>query len=185
MKPGATSIDIARLAQVSQATASRASSAIPLVSEETQRVQAIAAQLKCKLDKNASNLRRMHSGIPALWWFEDPTVGESRINPFFRSMPGSITRACARRSYDLVISFQQLSHDWHADFAHSKKTDGLILLGHGDYLARRDKLERLVTQDTTQSGEARVRSVRRMFRRLSVPSAVPPVNLVVRRSRLH
>jgi DNA-binding LacI/PurR family transcriptional regulator len=149
MKGKATSIDIAHLAGVSQATVSRALAGSPLVNEETRRrIQAAAEQLNYKLDKNASNLRRMHTGTLALLFFEDPTADESHINPFFLSMLGSITRACALQGYDLLISFQQLSDDWHADFADSKKADGLILLGYGDYLAYRDKLEKLVEQGT-------------------------------------
>ena len=149
MKGKATSIDIAHLAGVSQATVSRALRGSPLVNEETRRrVQAAAEQLNYKLDKNASNLRRMHTGTLALLFFEDPTADESHINPFFLSMLGSITRACARQGYDLLISFQQLSADWHADFADSKKADGIILLGYGDYLAYCDKLEKLVAQGT-------------------------------------
>jgi DNA-binding LacI/PurR family transcriptional regulator len=149
MKGKATSIDIAYLAGVSQATVSRALRGSPLVNEETrQRIQAAAEQLNYKLDKNASNLRRMHTGTLALLIFEDPTADESHINPFFLSMLGSITRACAQQGYDLLISFQQFSHDWHADFADSKKADGIILLGYGDYLAYRDKLEKLVAQGT-------------------------------------
>jgi DNA-binding LacI/PurR family transcriptional regulator len=61
-------------------------------------------------------------------------------------MLGSITRACARRGQDLLISFQQFSDDWHADYADSKKADGLILLGYGDYLAHLGRLQRLVEQ---------------------------------------
>ncbi len=149
MKVKATSIDIAHLAGVSQATVSRALRGSPLVNEETRRrIQAAAEQLNYKLDKNASNLRRMHSGTLALLLFEDPTADESHINPFFLSMLGSITRACAQRGYDLLISFQQFSHDWHADFADSNKADGIILLGYGDYLTHRDKLEKLVAQRT-------------------------------------
>jgi DNA-binding LacI/PurR family transcriptional regulator len=149
MKGKATSIDIAHLAGVSQATVSRALAGSPLVNEETRRrIQAAAEQLNYKLDKNASNLRRMHTGTLALLFFEDPTADESHINPFFLSMLGSITRACALQGYDLLISFQQLSDDWHADFADSKKADGLILLGYGDYLTYRDKLEKLVEQGT-------------------------------------
>ena len=149
MKGKATSIDIAYLAGVSQATVSRALRGSPLVNEETrQRIQAAAEQLNYKLDKNASNLRRMHTGTLALLIFEDPTADESHINPFFLSMLGSITRACAQQGYDLLISFQQFSRDWHADFADSKKADGIILLGYGDYLAYRDKLEKLVAQGT-------------------------------------
>ncbi len=149
MKGKPTSIDIAHLAGVSQATVSRALRGSPLVNEETRlRIQAAADQLNYTLDKNASNLRRMYSGTLALLIFEDPTADESHINPFFLSMLGSITRACARQGYDLLISFQQLSHDWHADFADSKKADGIILLGYGDYLPHRDKLEKLVAQGT-------------------------------------
>ena len=149
MKAKATSIDIAHLTGVSQATVSRALRGSPLVNEETrQRIQAAADQLNYKVDKNASNLRRMHTGTLALLFFEDPTADESHINPFFLSMLGSITRACALRGYDLLISFQQFSRDWHADFADSKKADGLILLGYGDYLAYTDKLEKLVAQGT-------------------------------------
>lgn len=144
-----TSFDIAHLTGVSQSTVSRALRGSPLVSEETrQRIKAAADQLNYKVDKNASNLRSQHSGTLALLLFEDPTADDSHINPFFLSMLGSITRACALRGYDLLISFQQLSDDWHADYADTKKADGIILLGYGDYLAYRDKMQKLAAQGT-------------------------------------
>lgn len=144
-----TSLDIAYLAGVSQATVSRALRGSPLVNEETRRrIEAAVKQLNYKVDKNASNLRTQHSGTLALLIFEDPTADDSHINPFFLSMLGSITRACAQHGYDLLISFQQFSRDWHADYADSKKADGIILLGYGDYLAYRDKLATLVEQGT-------------------------------------
>lgn len=149
IKGKATSLDIAHLAGVSQPTVSRALRGSPMVNEETRkRILAIAEQLNYKVDKNASNLRRQHSGTLALLFFEDPTPDESAINPFFLSMLGSITRACALRGYDLLISFQQLSNDWQADYEDSKKADGIILLGYGDYLESRSRLERLVEQGT-------------------------------------
>lgn len=149
IKGKATSLDIAHLAGVSRPTVSRALRGSPMVNEETRkRILAIAEQLNYKVDKNASNLRRQHSGTLALLFFEDPTPDESAINPFFLSMLGSITRACALRGYDLLISFQQLSNDWQADYEDSKKADGIILLGYGDYLESRSRLERLVEQGT-------------------------------------
>ncbi|RYZ73135.1 MAG: LacI family transcriptional regulator [Lysobacteraceae bacterium] len=149
MKGKATSLDIAHLAGVSQPTVSRALRGSPMVSEETRkRIRAIAEELNYKVDKNASNLRTQHSGTLALLFFEDPTPDDSQINPFFLSMLGSITRACARRGYDLLISFQQLSTDWQADYEDSNKADGLILLGYGDYLESQSRLERLVEQGT-------------------------------------
>ena len=54
----------------------------------------------------------------------------------------------ARRGYDLLISFQQLSSDWHVDYEDSRKADGIILLGYGDYLEYRPRLEKLVERGT-------------------------------------
>ncbi|AKC87658.1 LacI family DNA-binding transcriptional regulator [Pseudoxanthomonas suwonensis] len=149
IKGKATSLDIAHLAGVSQPTVSRALRGSPSVNPETRRrILAIARELNYKVDKNASNLRCQQSGTLALLFFEDPTPDDSLINPFFHSMLGSITRACALRGYDLLVSFQQLSNNWHADFEDSHKADGLILLGYGDYLESESKLQRLVEQGT-------------------------------------
>lgn len=145
----ATSLDIAHLAGVSQPTVSRALRGSPMVNEETrQRILAIARELNYKVDKNASSLRLRNAGTLALLFFEDPTTDDSLINPFFHSMLGSITRACALRGYDLLVSFQQLSTDWQADYEDSNKADGIILLGYGDYHESRQRLQRLVEQGT-------------------------------------
>ncbi|WP_119717053.1 LacI family DNA-binding transcriptional regulator [Cognatilysobacter tabacisoli] len=148
-KSKATSFDIAHLAGVSQATVSRVLRGSPLVNAETRRrVEALARELNYKVDRHASSLRTQRAGTLALLLFEDPTSDESHINPFFLSMLGSITRACAKQGQDLLVSFQQLSDDWHADYEDSMKADGLILLGYGDYLAYRDKLDQLVANGT-------------------------------------
>jgi len=144
-----TSFDIAFLAGVSQPTVSRALRGSPVVSLETRkRIEEIAKQLNYRVDKNASNLRSQHSNTLALLLFEDPTADNSQINPFFLSMLGSITRASASRGYDLLISFQQLSRDWTQDYEDSRKADGIILLGYGDYEEYRPRLKRLVQQGT-------------------------------------
>ncbi len=145
----ATSFDIAQLAGVSQPTVSRALSGSASVSEKTRkRIEAIAQQLNYKVDKNASNLRRRESHTLALLFFDDPTPDETGINPFFLSMLSSITRTCAQRGYDLLISFQQLSANWHVDYEDSRKADGIILLGYGDYELYQSRLEQLVEQGT-------------------------------------
>lgn len=139
-----TSIDIAYRAGVSQSTVSRALRNSPLVSEATrEKVQAIAKELNYQVDKQASNLRSQSTRTLALLLCEDPTSDESNINPFFLSMLGSITRAAARRDYDLLVSFQQLSEDWHAQYEEAHRADGIILLGYGDYLSAKPKFERL------------------------------------------
>jgi DNA-binding LacI/PurR family transcriptional regulator len=139
-----TSFDIAALAGVSQPTVSRALSGSLAVSEATrQRVLAAAEQLNYKVDKNASGLRRQSSKTLALLFFEE-LPDHAEINPFYLSLVGPMVRRCADHGYDLLISFQQLSSDWHVDYEDSRKADGIILLGYGDYTAYRPKLEQLI-----------------------------------------
>lgn len=148
-KKKVTSFDIAEMVGVSQSTVSRALRGNPQVSEETRRrVWQAAKRLDYTVDKNASNLRCKHSGTLALLFFEDPTADESNINPFFLTMQSWITRMCSECGYDLLVSFQQMSHNWHAEYAGSHKADGLLLLGYGDYTAYRSKLDTLVEAGT-------------------------------------
>ncbi|MEG3165265.1 LacI family DNA-binding transcriptional regulator [Sphingomonas sp. PB2P19] len=144
-----TSFDIAQLAGVSQPTVSRALRGVKSVNAQTrQRIEAIARTLNYAVDKNASSLRSQATHTLALLFFEEPAEDDSTINPFFLSMLGSITHACARAGYDLLISFQQLSGDWHVDYQDSHKADGIILLGYGDYEAYRARLDHLTEQGT-------------------------------------
>ncbi|WMN59786.1 LacI family DNA-binding transcriptional regulator [Pseudoalteromonas xiamenensis] len=149
MKGKATSFDIAHYAGVSQSTVSRALRNSPLVNEETKRrVREVARELNYKVDKNASNLRTQQSSTLACLLFEDPTGDDSQINPFFLNMLGSITRACAKEGYDLLVSFQQISDDWRADYEDSHRADGIILLGYGDYVDYQSRLQRLLDNNT-------------------------------------
>ncbi len=144
-----TSFDIAQAAGVSQPTVSRALSGSTRVSEATRkRVEAIAKRMNYRVDKAASNLRTRHAKTLALLIFEDPTPDDSAINPFFLSMLGSIMRACGAHDHDLLVSFQQMSADWHTDYEDSRRADGLILLGYGDYELYRSRIESLVEQGT-------------------------------------
>lgn len=144
-----TSFDIAYLAGVSQPTVSRALRGSKSVSAATRaNIERIARELNYTVDKNASSLRSQRTHTLALLFFEDPTPDESMINPFFLSMLGSITRQCALRNYDLLISFQQMHSDWHVDYQDSHRSDGIILLGYGDYQSYRAKLEHLVEMGT-------------------------------------
>jgi DNA-binding LacI/PurR family transcriptional regulator len=68
--------------------------------------------------------------------------------PLFRRDAGSITRAAKRAGFDLLVSFQQLSDDWHKDYEDSHRADGLILLGYGDWETYRERLIQLAAQGT-------------------------------------
>ena len=138
-----TSRDIARLAEVSQATVSRALRNSPLVRPETrERIASIAQQLSYRTDRRAAGLRTRRSNTLALLLFEE-SAEDGQINPFFLSMLGHITRATARRGLDLLVSFQQLSDDWHTEYQLSNRADGLILLGYGDYISSMPRLQKL------------------------------------------
>jgi DNA-binding LacI/PurR family transcriptional regulator len=138
-----TSHDIARLAEVSQATVSRALRDSPLVKPETRaRIKSVAEQLHYRADRSAAGLRTRCSHTLALLLFEE-SPDDAPINPFFLSMLGHITRATARRNLDLLVSFQQLSDDWLIDYQLSNRADGIILLGYGDYLTSMPRLRHL------------------------------------------
>ncbi|MCJ2177690.1 LacI family DNA-binding transcriptional regulator [Novosphingobium album (ex Hu et al. 2023)] len=144
-----TSFDIAYRAGVSQPTVSRALRGSRSVSAATRaRIEAIARELNYSVDKNASSLRSQRSNTIALLFFEEETPDDSKINPFFLAMLGAITRQCANRGLDLLISFQKLEDDWHVRYQDSHRADGLILLGYGDYTLYRSRLEQLVGQGT-------------------------------------
>jgi len=144
-----TSFDIAYAAGVSQPTVSRALRGDKAVSAKTRaKIERIARELNYTVDKNASSLRSQRSNTIALLFFEDPTPDDSMINPFFLAMLGSITRACADRGLDLLISFQRMEDDWHVQYQDSHRADGLILLGYGDYTRYRERMEQLTRQGT-------------------------------------
>ena len=144
-----TSFDIAYRAGVSQPTVSRALRGSKSVSLATrQRIEEIARELHYTVDKNASSLRSQRANTIALLFFEEPGPDEAQINPFFLSMLASITRQCANRGLDLLISFQKMADDWHVQYQDSHRADGLILLGYGDYTLYEQRLTELVGHGT-------------------------------------
>lgn len=144
-----TSRDIADLAGVSQATVSRALRGSPLVREETRkRIQQIARDLNYFVNRNAAGLRTHQSNTIALLLFEDTDGTDTKMNLFFLSMFDNITRAAARLGYDVLVSLQQLTDDWHIEYQASHRADGLILLGYGDYAEYREKLAALAAANT-------------------------------------
>ena len=144
-----TSRDIADIAGVSQATVSRALRNSPLVRPETRaRIQQIARELNYFVNRNAAGLRTHQSNTIALLLFDETGGTDSLVNPFFLSMLGYITKAAAGRGYDVLVTLQQLTDDWHIEYQASHRADGLILLGYGDYVVYREKLAALAAANT-------------------------------------
>lgn len=144
-----TSRDIADLAGVSQATVSRALRNSPLVRQETrERIQQIARELNYFVNRNAAGLRTHQSNTIALLLFDETGGEDAQINPFFLSMIGYITRSAASMGYDVLVSLQQLTDDWHVEYQASHRADGLILLGYGDFVTYRENLDALAAANT-------------------------------------
>ncbi len=112
-----------------------------------ERIQQIARELNYFVNRNAAGLRTHQSNTIALLLF-DETDGDAQINPFFLTMIGYITRAASRRGYDVLVSLQQLTDDWHIEYQASHRADGLILLGYGDYVSYGEKLDALAAANT-------------------------------------
>lgn len=147
--PNPTSRDIADLAGVSQATVSRALRGSPLVRPETrERIQEIARDLNYFVNRNAAGLRTHHSNTIALLLFDENEGEDAEINPFFLSMLGCIAKSAATLGYDVLVSIQQSSDDWHVEYQASNRADGIILLGYGDYMTYREKLTALADANT-------------------------------------
>ncbi len=144
-----TSRDIAHIAGVSQATVSRALRNSPLVRKETRdRVQAIAREMNYFVNRNAAGLRTHQSNTLALLLFDDASDSDARINLFLMSLLDNIVRIASGLGYDVLVSLQQLSDDWHIQYQASNRADGLILLGYGDYMEYREKLVALANANT-------------------------------------
>jgi len=144
-----TSRDIADLAGVSQATVSRALRNSPLVRKDTrERVQQIARELNYFVNRNAAGLRTHQSHTLALLLFDETDGTDKKMNLFFWAMLDNIMRTAARRGYDVLVSLQQLTDDWHIEYQASHRADGLILLGYGDYGEYREKLDALAAAHT-------------------------------------
>jgi alanine racemase len=144
-----TSLDIAELAGVSQATVSRALRNSPLVRPETrERIQQIARELNYFVNRNAAGLRTHQSNTLALLLFDESDGTDKKMNLFFWSMLDNITRSAAKLGYDVLVSLQQVDDDWHVKYQASHRADGLILLGYGDYAEYREKLDALAAANT-------------------------------------
>ena len=144
-----TSLDIAELAGVSQATVSRALRNSPLVRPETrERIQQTARELNYFVNRNAAGLRTHQSNTLALLLFDESDGTDKKMNLFFWSMLDNITRSAAKLGYDVLVSLQQVDDDWHVKYQASHRADGLILLGYGDYAEYREKLDALAAANT-------------------------------------
>ncbi|WP_237245923.1 LacI family DNA-binding transcriptional regulator [Sphingopyxis witflariensis] len=125
-----TSFDVAERAGVSQSTVSRALRGSPGVNAETRaRVSAAAREMGYVVDRHASSLRLKSSETIALVTICRPGEDRSAINPFYFALLGSIAAATSARGFNLLVSFQESSDNFRADFVASGLADAMIVIG--------------------------------------------------------
>lgn len=122
--------DIARLANVSKSTVSRALNNSPLISQETrERIQAIAREHNFRINAPARNLSLRQSHTIA---FVTPDCGPSFFEAeslFSFEILGGIGSGLRALGYDLLIVHVN-SHDntWANSYFDSARVDGFILM---------------------------------------------------------
>lgn len=125
--------DIARLAEVSESTVSRALRDSPLVNGRTkERIRAIARAHNYQVNESARNLRLGRVQTIAVL-IPLPSASRQHISdPFFLDLLGSIADALVTSGYDLLLS-RPVDEDWSGRFLESGRAEGLIVIGQAGH----------------------------------------------------
>ncbi len=138
--------DIARIANVSKPTVSRALNGSNLVTAKTrQRVLSVARAHGYAVNRNAKKLRSARSSTVAVI-LDFRSHGHLRIaDPFIFELLAGVSEALSLRNQDLLLSPAQLSDnpENYLNILRSKVVDGFIFLGLGE---RFELLKELSTQ---------------------------------------
>lgn len=121
--------DIARLANVSKITVSRALNDSPLVRADTKEaIRNVAREYGYRFNKTARNLRlRRHHTIALAF---DSNAQHPLTEPFPIAVIARIAESLTNKGYDLLVCAETgASADWSTAIA-SKPVDGVIVIGH-------------------------------------------------------
>lgn len=137
-----TLADIARLAGVSESTASRALRDNPVINAATrEKVQQIAAAHQFKVNATARSLRTQKSHTIAVIILFDAKTQQSITDPFLLDILGVIADELTRQGYDMLLSTSKTTDkDWRSYYFDSKRADGLIVIGQGEHDERVQQL---------------------------------------------
>jgi len=135
--------DLADLAGVSRATASRALNDSPLLNGKTkERLRKLAKKHNYSVNRRASDFRLRRTRVISVVFMLDLRSGQHMSDPFFLDMLGSIADSLAEYDYDLLLTHNVL------DLRESrvmKNSDGVIFVGQGE---QHEKLNELAKGET-------------------------------------
>ncbi|GAA6140111.1 LacI family DNA-binding transcriptional regulator [Arenicella sp. 4NH20-0111] len=125
--------DVARLANVSKPTVSRALSGNPNVTEQTrEKVLAVAREHGYAVNRNARKLREKHTNTVAVVLDFSSHRRDRISDPFIYELLAGVSEALSVRNQDLLLSPPTLTNvDSYRDLVMSRVVDGFIMLGQG------------------------------------------------------
>lgn len=137
--------DIARKANVSESTVSRALNNNKLIAEKTRkRIQEIARSMNYKINESARNLRLQRSHTVSVVINTSDCSSQSFSDPFMIDMIGAIADELSKHNYDLLFSSTTVAQqDWHNYLLGSRRADGVIVIGQGTDDTRLRELQKL------------------------------------------
>lgn len=138
--------DLADLAGVSRATASRALNDSPLISEKTKsKLRALADKHDYRVNRRARDFRLRRSSVISVVFMLDIKSEQHMSDPFFLEMLGGIADCLAEHEYDLLLAHAPIPNILELEDSRVlQHSDGVIFVGQGE---QHEQLNRLARGD--------------------------------------
>ena len=126
--------DLADLAGVSRATASRALNDNPVISAKTRdRIQSLARQHNYSINRRARDFRLRRTSVISVVFMLDLKSHQHMSDPFFLDMLGGIADSLAEHDYDLLLAHAPISDVRQLRGSRVvTHADGVIVVGQGE-----------------------------------------------------
>jgi DNA-binding LacI/PurR family transcriptional regulator len=126
--------DVARLANVSMSTVSRALADSPLIPEERRReIQKIAEEAGYVINQSARSLRLRKTQTIGVVFPLGHDVGQLISDPFFIEMFGRLADEITTRGYQVLLyRVTDTTPGWLERIIQSQRQDGLVIVGQSD-----------------------------------------------------
>jgi DNA-binding LacI/PurR family transcriptional regulator len=137
--------DIARLAEVSVSTVSRALAGSPLIPQASrEKIEAIAREHGYVVNASARNLRLQTTRAIGLVLPMTREDGRHVTDPFLLEFIGHLSDAVVTRGYDLLLTrLTQPREGWLNELVQSHRFDGMLVIGqHEQHAALNDIAQR-------------------------------------------
>lgn len=134
--------ELADLAGVSRATASRALSDSTLISDKTKsKIRSLAQKHNYRINERARDFRLRRSRVISVVFMLDNQSQQHMSDPFFLEMLGGIADSLAQHDYDLLLAHAPIENVEHLrDSRVFRHADGVIFIGQGEQHERLNAL---------------------------------------------